>query len=65
MATDLREANVALEVVQELIGHASLLSTQVYLHPSPARLREAVEHAGAFRQHVREAIEREERDGAR
>lgn len=37
------DAGGALDEVQELLGHASPSSTQVYLHPDPARLRAAVE----------------------
>ncbi len=32
-----------LDVAQALLGHASISSTQIYLHPSPERQREAVE----------------------
>ena len=32
-----------LEEVQDLLGHASISSTQVYAHPDPARLRAAVD----------------------
>jgi integrase/recombinase XerD len=32
-----------LDEVQELLGHASPCSTQVYVHPDPARLRAAVD----------------------
>ena len=37
-----------LDVTQALLGHASITSTQIYLHPSPGRQREAVDRlAGA------------------
>lgn len=41
--SNLMDAGGALDEVQELLGHASLSSTEVYLHPDPARLRAAVE----------------------
>jgi len=41
--SNLMDAGAALDEVQELLGHASPSSTQVYLHPDPARLRAAVE----------------------
>ena len=32
-----------MDEIAELLGHASMSSTQVYLHPDPARLRDAVD----------------------
>ncbi len=40
---NLSDAGAQLDVIQELMGHASPSSTQVYIHPSAARLRAAVD----------------------
>jgi site-specific recombinase XerD len=37
------DAGGSIDEVQELLGHASISSSQVYLHPAPERLRAAVE----------------------
>jgi integrase/recombinase XerD len=38
-----------LDVTQTLLGHASITSTQIYLHPDPRRQREAVERLAVLR----------------
>lgn len=42
-ATLLRKARVDNETIEEIMGHASILSTQAYLHTDPARKRAALE----------------------
>ncbi len=42
-ASNVLDAGAGVDVAQELLGHASLASTQVYAHPDPARLRAAVD----------------------
>lgn len=42
-ATNVMAAGGTLDEVRELLGHAFITSTQVYLQPSPERLRAAVE----------------------
>ena len=42
-ASNVLDAGGALDEVQQLLGHASASSTQVYIHPAPQRLRQAVD----------------------
>src|SRR5258708_18817036 len=42
-ASNVLDAGGTLDEAQDLLGHASVSSTQVYTHPDPARLRAAVE----------------------
>jgi integrase/recombinase XerD len=48
-ATGLIEAGGTLDEAQVLLGHASIASVQVYMHPSQQRLRAAVERVGVLR----------------
>lgn len=46
--TEMTEAGVAIDVVQAILGHGSITSTQIYVHPSRARMRDAVEAVEAL-----------------
>jgi len=42
-ASNVLDAGGGIDVVQELLGHAAVSSTQVYAHPDRSRLRAAVD----------------------
>ncbi len=42
-ASNIADAGCGIDVVADLLGHASVSSSQVYVHPDPARLRAAVD----------------------
>jgi integrase/recombinase XerD len=48
--SNLADAGGTLDEIQELLGHASMASSQVYLHPDPGRLRDAVERVPSPRE---------------
>jgi len=41
--SNLADAGGSLDEIAELLGHRSMTSSQVYLHPDPARLRRAID----------------------
>jgi integrase/recombinase XerD len=50
MASNLADSGATLDEIAELIGHASVSSSQVYIHPDHQRLRAAVERVGSPRE---------------
>ena len=44
------DAGCGIDVVADLLGHASVSSSQVYLHPDPGRLRAAVDRVPSPRE---------------
>lgn len=50
--SNLADAGSGLDEIAELLGHASMGSSQVYLHPDPARLREAIDRVPGPREHT-------------
>ena len=50
--SNLADAGGGIDVVADLLGHASVSSSQVYVHPDPARLRAAVDAVPSPREQV-------------
>ena len=48
--SNLADAGSGLDEVAELLGHTSMSSSQVYLHPDPARLRQAIDRVPSPRE---------------
>jgi integrase/recombinase XerD len=48
--SSLADAGGTIDEIQELLGHVSMTSSQVYLHPDPVRLRDAVERVPSPRE---------------
>jgi site-specific recombinase XerC len=44
------DAGGTIDEIQDLLGHASMSSSQVYVHPDPARLRAAVDRVPSPRE---------------
>lgn len=51
-ASNLADSGASLDEIQELLGHASPSSSEPYLHPSPDRVRSAVERVSSPRELV-------------
>jgi integrase/recombinase XerD len=49
MATTLLEKGVNLRAVQEVLGHSSIASTQIYTHVAPRQVEEALTKLGSIR----------------
>lgn len=49
--SNIADAGAGIDVVADLLGHASVSSSKVYVHPDPARLRAAVELVAGPREH--------------
>ncbi|HET7244795.1 MAG TPA: tyrosine-type recombinase/integrase [Streptosporangiaceae bacterium] len=54
-ASNVLDAGGSVDEAQELLGHASVFSTEVYTHPDPARLRAAVDAVPSPRELAGEA----------
>jgi integrase/recombinase XerD len=50
--SNVADAGAGLDVVADLLGHASISSSQVYVHPDPSRLRAAVDAVPSPREQV-------------
>jgi site-specific recombinase XerD len=50
-ASNIADAGAGVDVVADLLGHASVSSSQVYVHPGLSRLRAAVDMVPSPREH--------------
>jgi integrase/recombinase XerD len=50
--SNIADAGAGIDVVAELLGHAAVSSSQVYMHPDPSRLRAAVDAVPSPRDQV-------------
>ena len=48
--SNLADAGSGLDEIAELLGHAAMSSSQVYLHPDPTRLRDAIDRVPSPRE---------------
>jgi integrase len=48
--SNIADAGAGIDVVAELLGHGAVSSSQVYVHPNPARLRAAVDEVPSPRE---------------
>jgi integrase len=48
--SNIADAGAGIDLVADLLGHASVSSSQVYVHPDPARLRAAVDRVPSPRE---------------
>jgi len=51
--SNIADAGGGIDVVAELLGHASIVSSKVYVHPDPSRLRAAVDRVASPREQGR------------
>jgi integrase/recombinase XerD len=49
-ASNIADAGAGIDVVADLLGHAGVSSSQVYVHPDPSRLRAAVDRVPSPRE---------------
>jgi integrase/recombinase XerD len=63
-ASELEAAGAGLVLIQELLGHRQITSSQVYVHPGAAALRAAVDRAYARTRAIADAVSEEEAGGA-
>jgi site-specific recombinase XerD len=50
--SNIADAGVGVDVVADLLGHASVSSSQVYVHPDSSRLRAAIDAVPSPREQV-------------